>query len=144
MRLLESSIALTNDFQIQGSGFVVIITNTTPKGFWPSICMCSTVIACQIITFVRMCRSCCFACQIIGEISVAGATYKAMEFVGSAVEGMNMDERMTMCNMVVEAGGKNGVIAPDQTTFDYVRARTADAFEPVYTDANAKFCADYK
>lgn len=82
--------------------------------------------------------------QIIGEIGVAGATYKAMEFVGSAIEGMNMDERMTVCNMVVEAGGKNGVIAPDQTTFDYVRARSADAFEPVYSDAGASYCADYK
>ena len=57
---------------------------------------------------------------------------------------MNMDERMTICNMVVEAGGKNGVIAPDQTTFDYVNARTSEAYEPVYTDGNATFCADYK
>jgi 3-isopropylmalate/(R)-2-methylmalate dehydratase large subunit len=63
---------------------------------------------------------------------------------GTAIEGMNMDERMTICNMVVEAGGKNGVIAPDQTTFDYVNARTSEAYEPVYTDANASFCADYK
>jgi homoaconitase/3-isopropylmalate dehydratase large subunit len=46
--------------------------------------------------------------QIIGEISVAGATYKAMEFSGSAIEGMNMDERMTICNMVVEAGSEAG------------------------------------
>ncbi|GER41690.1 3-isopropylmalate dehydratase large subunit [Striga asiatica] len=45
--------------------------------------------------------------QIIGEISVAGATYKAMEFVGSTVESLTMEERMTLCNMVVEAGGKN-------------------------------------
>lgn len=59
-------------------------------------------------------------------------------------QGMNMDERMTICNMVVEAGGKNGVIAPDQTTFDYVNARTGEAYEPVYTDGNATFCADYK
>jgi 3-isopropylmalate/(R)-2-methylmalate dehydratase large subunit len=58
-----------------------------------------------------------------------------MEFGGSAVEGMNMDERMTICNMVVEAGGKNGVIAPDQTTYDYVRARTQEEFEPVFADA---------
>ncbi|KIY93730.1 3-isopropylmalate/(R)-2-methylmalatedehydratase large subunit [Monoraphidium neglectum] len=75
--------------------------------------------------------------QIIGEIS-------AMEFGGSAVERMNMDDRMTICNMVVEAGGKNGVIAPDQTTFDYVKARTSEAFEPVYTDAGASFCDDYR
>ena len=47
--------------------------------------------------------------QIIGEISVQGATYKAMEFAGSAIEGMNMEERMTICNMVVEAGGEAGV-----------------------------------
>jgi 3-isopropylmalate/(R)-2-methylmalate dehydratase large subunit len=82
--------------------------------------------------------------QIIGEISVAGATYKAMEFAGTAIEAMNMDERMTVCNMVVEAGGKNGVIAPDQTTFDYVKARSSDSFEPQYSDAAADFIADYK
>jgi 3-isopropylmalate/(R)-2-methylmalate dehydratase large subunit len=82
--------------------------------------------------------------QIIGEIGVAGATYKAMEFVGSAIDSMNMDERMTICNMVVEAGGKNGVIAPDQTTFDYVQARTSEQFEPVYSDATASYIADYK
>eukprot|EP00775_Hariotina_reticulata_P004871 gene4871-5116_t len=82
--------------------------------------------------------------QIIGEIGVAGATYKAMEFTGTAIEGMNMEERMTICNMVVEAGGKNGVIAPDQTTFDYVQARTSEAFEPVYSDAAASYIADYK
>ena len=46
--------------------------------------------------------------QIIGEISVAGATYKAMEFTGPVVDAMTMEDRMTICNMVVEAGGKNG------------------------------------
>ncbi|KAK4733103.1 hypothetical protein R3W88_007364 [Solanum pinnatisectum] len=58
--------------------------------------------------------------QIIGEISVAGATYKAMEFVGTTVESLTMEERMTLCNMVVEAGGKNGVIPADKTTYDYL------------------------
>lgn len=46
--------------------------------------------------------------QIIGEISVSGATYRSMEFVGPVVEAMTMEDRMTLCNMVVEAGGKNG------------------------------------
>jgi len=82
--------------------------------------------------------------QIIGEIGVAGATYKAMEFCGPAVEAMSMEERMTICNMVVEAGGKNGVIAPDQTTYDYVRERSSEPFEPVFSDAAASYCADYK
>jgi homoaconitase/3-isopropylmalate dehydratase large subunit len=56
-------------------------------------------------------------------LQVAGATYKAMEFAGDALDAMSMDERMTICNMAVEAGGKNGVIAPDTTTFDYVDTR---------------------
>lgn len=64
-----------------------------------------------------------------------------MEFVGDAVRGMNMEERMTVCNMVVEAGGKNGVIPADQTTFDYVEARTSEAYEPVYSDESASFFA---
>ncbi|MBD1920031.1 3-isopropylmalate dehydratase large subunit [Microcoleus sp. FACHB-831] len=80
--------------------------------------------------------------QIIGDISVAGATYRTMEFAGSTVESLTMEERMTLCNMVIEAGGKNGVIAPDETTFEYVRARTNKPFEPVYTDADAKFYSD--
>lgn len=81
--------------------------------------------------------------HIIGEIGVAGATYRAMEFVGDAVSAMNMDERMTICNMVVEAGGKNGLCPPDATTFDYVTQRTSEAFEPVYADAAAGYVADY-
>ncbi len=81
--------------------------------------------------------------QIIGDISVSGATYRTMEFAGSAVENMTMEERMTLCNMVIEAGGKNGVIAPDQTTFDYVKARTDKPFEPVYTDPDATFYSDW-
>ncbi|NJN76278.1 MAG: 3-isopropylmalate dehydratase large subunit [Synechococcaceae cyanobacterium RL_1_2] len=80
--------------------------------------------------------------QIIGDISVAGATYRTMEFAGSTVEAMTMEERMTLCNMVIEAGGKNGVIAPDHTTLDYVQSRTDKPFTTFYTDSDAKFYSD--
>lgn len=80
--------------------------------------------------------------QIIGDIGVAGATYRTMEFAGSTVQRLTMEERMTLCNMAIEAGGKNGTIAPDDTTFEYVRARSNKPFEPVYTDADAKFYSD--
>ena len=82
--------------------------------------------------------------QVIGDISVSGANYRTMEFCGETVERMTMEERMTLCNMVIEAGGKNGVIAPDETTFAYVRARTNKPFEPVYTDADASFYSEYR
>jgi len=78
---------------------------------------------------------------VIGDIGVDGATYKAMEFDGDGVYALNIEERMTLCNMVIEAGGKNGVIAPDQVTFDYVNKRNAGQkpYVPAYTDAGAKF-----
>ncbi|KAF4391686.1 hypothetical protein G4B88_005572 [Cannabis sativa] len=56
--------------------------------------------------------------EIIGEISVAGTTYKVMEFVSSIVESLSMEERMTLCNMVVEAGGKNGIVSTDSTIYN--------------------------
>jgi 3-isopropylmalate/(R)-2-methylmalate dehydratase large subunit len=63
---------------------------------------------------------------VIGDIGCDGATYRAMEFDGDGVYALNIEERMTLCNMVIEAGGKNGVIAPDQVTLDYVNARNKD------------------
>lgn len=77
---------------------------------------------------------------IIGDIGVDGATYKAMEFAGDGVYGLNIEERMTLCNMVIEAGGKNGVIAPDKVTEDFVRSKTNKPFQVVLNDKDAKFC----
>jgi len=78
---------------------------------------------------------------VIGDIGCDGATYKAMEFDGDGVYALGIEERMTLCNMVIEAGGKNGVIAPDKVTFDYVDARNAGQkpYAPVFTDPGAKF-----
>lgn len=77
--------------------------------------------------------------QIIGDIGVDGATYRAMEFAGDGVMAMDMEGRMTLTNMVIEAGGKNGIVEPDQVTFDYVRSRTDYDFEALYNDDNAKY-----
>ncbi|MGK7905516.1 MAG: aconitase/3-isopropylmalate dehydratase large subunit family protein [Hormoscilla sp.] len=82
--------------------------------------------------------------QIIGDITVAGANYRTLEFCGETIERMTMEERMTLCNMAIEAGGKNATIAPDETTFAYVGARTNKSFEPVYTDADASFYSEYR
>jgi 3-isopropylmalate/(R)-2-methylmalate dehydratase large subunit len=78
---------------------------------------------------------------VIGDIGCDGATYRAMEFDGDAVYALGIEERMTLCNMVIEAGGKNGVIAPDQVTLDYVNARNAGQrpYTVVRTDPGAKF-----
>ncbi|MFN3927112.1 MAG: 3-isopropylmalate dehydratase large subunit [Pseudanabaenaceae cyanobacterium] len=77
--------------------------------------------------------------HVIGDIGVSGANYRALEIDGETITQMSMEERMTLCNMAIEAGGKNGVIPPDETTFAYVRARTDNPFEPVYPDKDAKY-----
>jgi 3-isopropylmalate/(R)-2-methylmalate dehydratase large subunit len=74
---------------------------------------------------------------VIGKIGVDGATYRTMDFSGETIDRMTIEDRMTICNMVIEAGGKNGVCAPDQKTLDFVRARTNVTFETHYNDAGA-------
>ncbi|HEX7376922.1 MAG TPA: 3-isopropylmalate dehydratase large subunit, partial [Pirellulales bacterium] len=60
---------------------------------------------------------------VIGEITTDGGTGYAIEYTGEAIRNMSMEERMTVCNMSIEAGARAGMIAPDDTTFDYVRGR---------------------
>jgi len=59
----------------------------------------------------------------IGLIGVDGALYQAMEFAGEAIEALSMDERFTMCNMAIEAGGKNGIVGFDEKTTQYLQSR---------------------
>jgi len=63
------------------------------------------------------------ALAVIGRIGTAGATGFVLEYVGSAIEGLSMDGRLTLCNMSIEAGARAALIAPDQTTFDYIGKR---------------------
>ncbi len=81
--------------------------------------------------------------QIIGDIGVDGATYRTMEFAGQGISAMSMEDRMTLTNMVIEAGGKNGVVEPDIKTETYVRQRTDKYFEPVFSDPDAHFHSEY-
>ena len=60
---------------------------------------------------------------LIAEIGVGGGTEHVFEFTGSAIRGLTMEERMTICNMSIEGGARAGLIAPDQTTFDYLKGR---------------------
>jgi len=60
---------------------------------------------------------------IIGKIGVSGGTGHVIEYRGSAIEALSMDERMTVCNMSIEAGARAGMIAPDETTFAYLKGR---------------------
>ena len=81
--------------------------------------------------------------RVIGEIGVDGATYAAMEFCGAAVAALEVEERMTLCNMAIEAGAKNGIVAPDEKTLRYVRARTARPFAPLLGDPDAPVAREW-
>ena len=61
--------------------------------------------------------------SIIGKIGVAGATGNVIEYTGEVIRSMSMEGRMTVCNMSIEGGGRAGMIAPDDTTFEYMRGR---------------------
>ena len=85
--------------------------------------------------------------HVIGEIGFDGATYRAMQWEGPGVNEMSMDDRMTIANMAIEAGGKNGIFPCDQKTIDYVNERvsengTKSDFVPVDVDSNQSFVYD--
>ncbi|HRU40073.1 MAG TPA: 3-isopropylmalate dehydratase large subunit, partial [Candidatus Goldiibacteriota bacterium] len=75
----------------------------------------------------------------IGDIGVDGALYKAMEFTGPVIDRLSMDARMTMSNMAIEAGGKAGLMNPDETTLEYVKGRAEHKWKVFKSDADAKY-----
>lgn len=72
--------------------------------------------------------------RLIGEIGMDGASYRTIEFTGDTIEGMSVEERMTLCNMVVEAGAKNGIMSLTPAARAYVERVARRPFEPVNTD----------
>ena len=76
---------------------------------------------------------------IIGKIGVDGARYKAMEFTGEGIKALSMDNRLTISNMAIEAGAKVGIIAPDDITLEYVKARAKRPYKVYESDADAKY-----
>ena len=85
--------------------------------------------------------------HVIGDIGFDGATYRAMQWEGPGASALGMDDRMTIANMAIEAGGKNGIFPADQTTFDYVDARlaangTKADYHAVELDAEQRFVYD--
>ncbi|MEM2999544.1 MAG: homoaconitase large subunit [Candidatus Bathyarchaeia archaeon] len=80
--------------------------------------------------------------HIIGKLGVDGATYKSVEFTGPTIRGMSIAGRMTLCNMTVEMGGKNGIVEPDEATRKFLEGRTAKPLpplEPLKSDADAEY-----
>lgn len=75
----------------------------------------------------------------IGDIGVDGALYKSMEFTGEVIENFSMDNRFTMSNMAIEAGGKCGLIEPDQTTLEYVKDRAQREYTVYKSDEDADY-----
>ncbi|MEW5706060.1 MAG: 3-isopropylmalate dehydratase large subunit [Actinomycetota bacterium] len=80
----------------------------------------------------------------IGQIGVDGALYQAMEFTGDAISALSMDSRFSICNMAIEAGGKSGIIAPDDKTLDYVKSRARRDFTVYESDSDAEYAAVYE
>lgn len=77
--------------------------------------------------------------KIIGDIGVDGATYQAMEFSGTTISKMDVEERLVLSNMSVEAGAKTGIVEPDSNTARYLINRTEEKWRPVINDSNAEY-----
>ncbi|MFB0526635.1 MAG: 3-isopropylmalate dehydratase large subunit [bacterium] len=75
----------------------------------------------------------------IGDIGVDGALYKVMEFTGPVIRRLSMADRLTMCNMAVEAGAKSGIIEPDEETVEYIEARAERPYEIIYGEKSVHY-----
>lgn len=80
--------------------------------------------------------------SVIGKMGVDGATYKSVEFTGPTIRNMSIGGRMTLCNMAVEMGAKNGIVEPDEETLEFLKERISEvleSFESLRSDTDASY-----
>lgn len=82
--------------------------------------------------------------HIIGMIGVDGALYKSMEFVGEGVNNLSMDDRFSMANMAIEAGGKNGIFEVDEKTLEYIKEHSSKQYKIYKADDDAEYSEVYE
>ncbi len=82
--------------------------------------------------------------HIIGMIGVDGALYRSMEFVGEGLANLSIDDRFTMANMAIEAGGKNGIFPVDEVVLDYVKEHSCRDYTVYKADPDAEYDAVYQ
>ncbi|MBR5349427.1 MAG: 3-isopropylmalate dehydratase large subunit, partial [Lachnospiraceae bacterium] len=81
--------------------------------------------------------------HIIGTIGVDGALYQSMEFTGEGISYLSMDDRFTIANMAIEAGGKNGIFPVDEKTIEFMKAHSTKPFKIFEADPDAEYVATY-
>lgn len=81
--------------------------------------------------------------HIIGMIGVDGALYRSMEFCGEGVKSLNMDDRFTVCNMAIEAGGKNGIFPVDDIAIEYIKEHSKRPYKIYEADEDAQYDESY-
>jgi 3-isopropylmalate/(R)-2-methylmalate dehydratase large subunit len=85
-----------------------------------------------------------FVLTVIGEIGVDGALYKAMEYHGEAIKALDVENRLTITNMAIEAGGKNAIMEPDEKVLEWLKGRTDREIKMIKADKDAKYCCEYE
>ncbi|MDX9797865.1 MAG: 3-isopropylmalate dehydratase large subunit [Methanofastidiosum sp.] len=82
--------------------------------------------------------------HLIGDIGVEGALYQTMEYYGNTIENLTLSDRISISNMAIEAGGKAGIIPPDDKVFEYLQKRVRGSYNPVYSDKDAYYIEEIK
>ena len=80
---------------------------------------------------------------VIGQLGVEGALYKSIEFTGDTIRNLPMDDRLALCNMAIEAGGKTGIVPPDDITAEFMSQFEGISYEPLTADEGAEYSEEF-